>query len=427
MEPVKRKVGLISLGLHLILIGSFYLMNQYTDLSLFKDLYLLWPLFLIMLGLEFIITKFVYDMKGQEVQLSPSILSILTIVIILGLTAVWRHIPNLKNITFHMNSGDFYRHTITESLELEPIPLENGESITVNNTMGRIDIKPSADDRLSIKAKIQARTNDEERAREYIQNAISVQEGTHTLIETKRMYDESRIIGSITVDYTILVPKKVHLKVENNFGDIVITDIQGDVSTVNKNGDTRLSAIAGNVTVQSSFGRVMAEDISGDVKAENKNGEISTAFIGGHAVLETSFGDIKAKNVTGDLTADTKNGDIEAYIIGGNAYLVNSFGHISCNNIQGNVMAENKNGNINVENAAESIKAETSFGSISWTTPDLENVELDAQTRFGNIDGDSFDLPVEKGTTTSRLKETFGTGSRKVWLKTSNGSITIKK
>lgn len=427
MEPVKRKVGLITLGLHLIFIGSAYLMNQYTNVSLFKDLYLLWPVFLIMLGLEFIITKFVYDRKGQEVHLSPSILSILTIVIILGLTAVWRHIPDLKNISFNMNSGDFYRHTITENFELEPIALENGESITVNNTMGRIDIKPSTDNRLSIKAKIQARTNDEERAREYIQDAISIQEGAQTLIETKRMYDESRIIGSITVDYTILVPKKIHLKVENNFGDIIIADIQGNVSTINKNGDSRISSIGGNVNIQSSFGRVIAEDISGNVTAENKNGEISTAFIDGNAVLETSFGDIKAENVTGDLTADTKNGDIEAYIIGGSAYLVNSFGRISCNNIRGNVMAENKNGNIDVKNATENIKAETSFGSISWSTSDLENVDLDAQTRFGNIDGDSFDLPVEKGTTTSRLKETFGTGNRKVWLKTSNGSITIKK
>jgi len=402
-------------------------MNQYTDVSLFKDLYLLWPVFLIMLGLEFIFTKFIYDRRGQDVQLSPSFLSILTIVIILGLTAVWRYIPDLKNITFHMNNEDFYRHTITESFELEPIPLENGESITVNNTMGRIDIKPSTDGRLSIKAKIEARTNDEERAREYIQNAISVQEGVHTLIETKRMYDESRIIGSITVDYTILVPKKIHLKVENNFGDIIIANIQGNISTINKNGDIIIRSIAGDVNIQSSFGRVIAEDISGAVKAENKNGEISIAFIDGHAVLETSFGDIQAENVTGDLTAETKNGDIEAYIIGGNASLVNSFGHISCNNIRGNVMAENRNGHIDVENAAENIKAETSFGSISWSTSDLENVDLDVQTRFGNIDGDSFNLHVEKGTTTSRLKETFGTGTRKVWLKTSNGSITIKK
>jgi len=428
MQPRKRKVGLITFGLSLILIGAFYLLEQYTNITLSNDLYLLWPIFLILLGLEFIITKFIYDRKEEEVLLSPSILSIVLIILILGVTAFWRHFPEIKDFPRMLSRNvDYYRYKTSESFDSGTIILDEVETISVNNTMGDITVKASPDNTLSVKAQITVRSDDEERAREYAKNAIKITKGVHTSIETERIYDTSNIVGSVSVDYTILVPREVDLRIENNFGAIQVSGIKGDVTSINRNGATTITNIDGDVEAESSFGPITIERVTGKVDADNKNGKIRAWEIGDTTKLTNSFGEIEARHINGDLTADTKNGTVEVEDIKGDADLTSSFGRISAATVAGNVSATNRNGNIELSDITGNIDCDTSFGSIVWKTDFVDNTHIEASSRLGEIVADDFSIPVKKETTTSKISHTLGSGDRKVVLKTSNGSITIEK
>ena len=69
---MRKKVGLFTLGIILILCGTFMLLNRYTNFSLPDDIYLLWPVFLILLGLEFIFTKLWYDVRKRMFICPPA-------------------------------------------------------------------------------------------------------------------------------------------------------------------------------------------------------------------------------------------------------------------------------------------------------------------------------------------------------------------
>ena len=86
---MRKKVGLFTLGIILILCGTFMLLNRYTNFSLPDDIYLLWPVFLILLGLEFIFTKLWYDVRKTDVYLSPSGISIFLAILLLLFSSIW--------------------------------------------------------------------------------------------------------------------------------------------------------------------------------------------------------------------------------------------------------------------------------------------------------------------------------------------------
>lgn len=391
MEPQKRKVGLFTFGITLILIGTVYIVNLYTNIPIIKDLYLLWPIFLIMLGLEFIITKLIYDRKKEYVRLSPSVLSIFLVVLILGVTFLWQHIPDLKKVPELFANIDYYKYNVNEPYDSGAIELKDVSTIKLDNTMGLIEVKDSADGKLRVSAMIKVRTNDEAKAREYSKDAVKITQGTNTTIETKRMYDESHILGSITVDYTIQMPKNITLTIINSFGSINVSGLKGALSITNKNGTTYISNIEGDVNISNSFGSIVIGKIMGNVVANNTNGSVIATEINGEAHLTSAFGKIAAQSINGNLFAHTKNGEIVLSTIVGD------------------------------------IDAATSFGAITVTLATLDNVALDAQTRFGSIIASDFNLQPEKDTTTSKLIKILGNNNRKIQLKTNNGSITIRK
>lgn len=391
MEPEKVKVGLFTFGISMILIGTIYILNLYTNIPIIKNFYLLWPLYLIMLGLEFIITRLIYDRRKKYVHLSPSVSSIILVVLILSATFLWQHIPDLNKTPELFSNIDYYKYDVKESYDSGPLELKDVSAIKLDNTMGRIEIKDSADGKLHVSALIMVRTNDEAKAKEYTKDAVKITQDTTTTIETKRMYDDSHILGSITVDYTIQMPKNMALKIINSFGSINVSGLNGLLSITNKNGSTDVSNIKGDVTISNSLGSIHIGKILGKVIVSNTNGSIIAADIDGDARLTSTLGKITVQGINGNIFAHTTNGEIILSTIAGG------------------------------------IDASTTFGAILATLTALDNVTLDAQTRFGSIIASDFNQQAVEDKNISKLIKTLGSGERKILLKTNNGSITIRK
>ncbi|MCR1898285.1 hypothetical protein NSA47_04690 [Irregularibacter muris] len=106
MEPVvKKKVGVITLAVGLIAIGSLWtIQNIYPTLWIPKAAHF-WPILLILYGIELLVTKFLYENKqGFHVTIDIGIIILLIFfVIFMGGVSVVQSI--LPQIIREMNLG----------------------------------------------------------------------------------------------------------------------------------------------------------------------------------------------------------------------------------------------------------------------------------------------------------------------------------
>lgn len=387
----KKKVGTITLAIGLITAGSVMFAQNFTDLPI-KDIYKYWPVLLIGLGLEIIIYMAVYGRNTENVRVSIDGLCIAFII----LAAVFANTNSIgfRNINIR-GIGDIpfignlnYKGTIEEKIIKEGISKNyNIKELKLTNSFGEVKIRKSSSNEIRLEASVSVQYNDEKKARNYLKDAIRIEEGETTSIyvmdvpsNIKNEYEKAR------VDFTVYIPEGITLDVRNSFGDI---DIEN----------------AGKATIRNSHGAIRIADCSKDAVAKN------------------SFGSIDMKNIGGNIDASNSNGDIRISNAAGNIDVETSFGNIRLKNVKGNVEAESRNGNVEIEEAEGSIDAETSFGNVEIDEESVENGRIYAETSFGSIIGFK---DVEGSGQKKTLETRFGNGSKEIRLKTRNGNIELK-
>ena len=127
--------------------------------------------------------------------------------------------------------------------------------------------------------------------------------------------------------------------------------------------------------------------------------------------FETHNGSIKVEKVTGPIRVSTHNGGIECY------------------NVFGNINAQTHNGgvNVNYDDKADIIDTNitTHNGSIEIKVPDEFSADLNASTHNGSIKV-SMPVTVIGEIDKNNLKGKIGKGLGSLYLRTHNGSITIR-
>ncbi len=127
--------------------------------------------------------------------------------------------------------------------------------------------------------------------------------------------------------------------------------------------------------------------------------------------FETHNGSIKVEKLTGPIRVSTHNGGIDCY------------------NVFGNVHAQTHNGGVNVsyDDKADIIDTNitTHNGSIKINVPDESSAELNASTHNGSIKV-SMPVTVIGEIDKNNLRGKIGKGLGSLYLRTHNGSITIR-
>jgi hypothetical protein len=208
---------------------------------------------------------------------------------------------------------------------------------------------------------------------------------------------------------------------------------QTDLALVTSDGSVRISNITGNVNARTSDGRVETQDIRGDVTLKTSDGSISCARADANtAELHTSDGSIKITEATvGHCTARTSDGSITVTSARGDQMeLHTSDGGIRCQGIKvSRLGCHTSDGSIQIEFASDSpndpnVSATTSDGNITLTAPPDMSAVIEAYTNDGSI---HTALPITiQGKIGKSLQGTIGSGKGKVYLKTHDGSITIR-
>ncbi|HYE81605.1 MAG TPA: DUF4097 family beta strand repeat-containing protein [Clostridia bacterium] len=429
---IKKKVGSITLAVGLITVGALLFAQNFMELPV-KDIYRYWPVLLIGLGLEMVLYMVLYGRNNTEVKLSVDGLCIVFI-IILGLVSNGVRFINIDDPghMFFGNRGSSiidgikYRSQIREVYTKDNISSSfNIKELKVTNNFGEIKVLPTDAKSIKVEAEVTVRYNNEAKAREYVKNAIVIKEGEITELSPRKLDNRNKNdISSAQIDFIIYVPKQVSVDARGSFGDIDVEGVDGKCTLENKNGQIEASNISGDVDIDNSFGDIDVKNVGGKADIINRNGEITAEKISGGAVFESHFGDIEAATIGGDLKITANNGKITAGNIGGKAELSNSFGDINVSKVNGDLTVENKNGEIEAEAVTGDAKIKNSFGDIHFRSEGLNNGDIYASTKFGDIECEK-PLQITKSGQEKVVQGKLGTGQNRIELITSNGDINI--
>jgi hypothetical protein len=144
--------------------------------------------------------------------------------------------------------------------------------------------------------------------------------------------------------------------------------------------------------------------------------------------VETSNGKINVEGVSGDVDANTSTGEIQIHKVNGFVKAVTSNGKIDITEVGGLYEARNDRGDISVEIPAirDNLEIRSSNGSIIVSFAPNITGQLEASTSNGNITYTDLPLTVSELSKT-RMTGKLGDSSNRINIKTSRGSITLKK
>jgi hypothetical protein len=161
-----------------------------------------------------------------------------------------------------------------------------------------------------------------------------------------------------SLDLDITVPKSAQLSitdtngdielsdvgptvVEDDSGDMLLKNINGDLDVTDESGEMRIMSVAGRLTVKDGSGGIDIEDVRSDVKISlDGSDDISIVkVIGNVDVVEDGPGDITVREVTGSVVVGKDgSGDIRVTEVTGKfSVMQDSSGEILHDHVRGSV------------------------------------------------------------------------------------------
>lgn len=305
------KVGTITLGITLILIGILWLYSQIAGIPLSSSVLKWWPLILIMLGIEVLI--FSIFPRNQETTVKFSGVSIFLLVLIDLCFGIYQFITiGLGFISENMP----IRYQYNQSVTVERVfSRDNKELLFINQNAGSIAVDISSDDKIYVEATVKYRGSNSELEKEKIEKVFVLKEDKIFKIDSDLLSDGNEFF---TVDYRISIPKGMSVEAYNSLGRTNIENIQGSVTVEGSAGTIAIANIQGEVKIINELGLIEARDIKGKTYLESSSGSIryiSKEVVTEDVTINNNLGTISLtlnKEQQGVFKCNTSLGSIES-------------------------------------------------------------------------------------------------------------------
>ncbi len=303
------RVGTISMGLLLILLGILLLLNTITDINIKNVLYYGWPIILILLGLEVLF----FSLIKKNERLKFSFFSVFIIFLAFSFTFLIYAIDEVGIIPSIEKAIDGESYTVDVNTSLN-IP-DNVTEISIEAPNGDFEIIGEKTDALDVTGTITMFTENKKEAQESLEDVYSVKIiGNQAIIRIEDTHNNYLWFGENNprANLNITIPEDIFLEIDIVNGDININDILNSGNIENINGDININNSVGDFDVDMVNGKITSNNIKGKIVAKTTNGKISVDEIDGELNLKTTNGDIDviSSNVSNDWKVSTLNGKI---------------------------------------------------------------------------------------------------------------------
>lgn len=183
--------------------------------------------------------------------------------------------------------------------------LSDETEIEVSNKYGDVHIVPWDKDSVRFEIKLKVITNKEtklDKSFDYVDfefKATKYYIIAQTVFAGKGTFwaDVSDVANNLfsagtrtTIDYTIYMPGKSNLKVDNKYGNIYTTDLSGKLNIIISNGDLKAHSFSGTTSLIGEYGNIDVQHI------ENGN-------------LTISYGELQLESA-GNITLDSRSSEL---------------------------------------------------------------------------------------------------------------------
>jgi DUF4097 and DUF4098 domain-containing protein YvlB len=314
-------------------------------------------------------------------------------------------------IAFMATPGFCYNDTVQKSFTVK-----EGGTLFITADLGAIEIVSGSSSRVQVSISREIDSRDYEDILDDMD--ISMREsGGDVTVELK--YD--RYTGSffwnlrdtsrVRIVFRVTVPEKYNVELKTSGGGISVDTLKGNADCRTSGGPIKLRSVNGPVVAKTSGGSIRLESSSGDAELNTSGGGITVGDVTGDVVAHTSGGGITIERVQGTVDAHTSGGSVTVHEVGGTVNASTSGGSISATITQ---------------QPAGNCRLTTSGGSVTVHLNDNYRFDIDAQTSGGGVHADNLTLQLQN-MDKNRLVATMNGGGPELYLRSSGGSINIKK
>ncbi len=371
-----------------------------------------WPLLLILLGLGKL-TDYVLKRDAFSVRMGEIIAILLLILIGSTITEIsesrfGRFIRKLQievgdsSISPGQWIGESHAFTDEATYVLDqPLP------ILIENSYGLISVAPGSEGQVRVRLKkvvygnesharqiasqIRLQANPASRPGSTADATVSeeTRQTNWFVIKTNReslnLHDER-----FNTDLEVLIPKNSRLEVENSFGEIKVSEINGAIdlrtsyrpleirnctgsfSLYNRYGESRISNLKGNVML-SGRGKVYIENVSGNVHVTNEFSPTEVYDVDGAVTLSATENSIRMERVAGPVTIDARGARLNVSKLKSYLTLTASHQSVEISDVVSNIWINSRystlamtgiRGNIEINSNSDRISAKDVDGSF---------------------------------------------------------------
>ncbi len=431
------KAGLLS-GIFWLSLGSVGALTAVGFLKFLPTVGMYWPVVLLIFGLGKIVDFF----RMREISRSNfSEIAGVIFIILFGLGCL-----KLYQLNVLILEQDPFWNRLPEILGIEelmdpvvefstPLDLELGgiTGLEICNAYGDIWIEGTsgAEGKGSAELISSLRDKDEVRAKSVADRIkLEVTNKNGILFITPNRKDLKSLGKRVTTSLKIEVPDSLKLNIDNEYGDINVSEMKNGCSFDARKGDLRVTNSEGDLQIKSESESVYLKGVEGGVAIDAGFTEVDMEDINGDVSVITSHKPVRIEAVAGNLKIENRHDDVEVTGITGTVNINNPGGQVSLSGISGQVTVVNSKGDVSISEAAGPVNLVTAYGDVELK--DLESA-VDITARYSDIEGRGLDSAVSiKGQDTGIDLEDLGgdleleTSQRPVYLSDIRGSVNIQ-
>lgn len=311
----------------------------------------------------------------------------------------------------------------------EILVTDNEKYLYIDNQMGSVDIVGAECDNITLSYELRVYAETVELAESYLTEleVIDSIDDNRLILELQKLKKPEGVYG-IEVNYDILVPKEMFLNIQNKYGQLVVTNMSGNVLLRNSFDKMEVRNIGGQAELFAHYGDVFVKSIEDSLKLESAyHSQVDVSNIEGDLIFKNAYGQARVARVNGDFNLDSSYGTIYFDEIRGDVNLVSKYTDIRGSKINGEFLAVISYGQINLLDINNHLDIDSRYAELELNlSKDLTDYRVYCEIEYGDI---SSDLPfmVEERDNTRILHGKEGTGELRINLINDHGDIKLYK
>ncbi len=310
--------------------------------------------------------------------------------------------------------------------------------VSISNKYGNINFVNHDKNEVSVQVTILAWAKSDKEAQKILDRITIDQEKTGEGVKFETQIEESGGRYNFSnkegfeINYEVKVPKTLSLDVENQFGSVVVADLNGKLNLDLKHGDFHGHHLTGmRHSINISFGNLSVNEI-GSADIDVAHGSINIDKSSTDLKIESKHSNIRIDEAN-VVQLEAKHGNVR---IGTISQITgeNKFGQIEIRKVLKSAVLQLAHGSCQLEQIAkgfEKIEVDNAHGSIELRFDADAKFQFEAKTSFGSIRNSMSNTIVQRkeDTNTNQVLEgkTNGGGNGKVRVTNQHGSIRLEE